>query len=216
MVAPHLRAWVAMASGQDEDGQAKTALSAEPARIWTRLRPRVVAFLATLGGIPVDNLGVLMRSHVRIDGASRMLTSPSAVGPARAAYLPRLVGDSGDAALVLSVRGDPCADVRLGAIRAPGAIGELSAASGVVRALPTHGQIGLLAAVEADALLAMGPETGPGRQIASMSQDPAVPPWWRHRGWWASLPGNRQVRGTMTRRGFGHDAPAVATLSGDV
>src|ERR1019366_9499964 len=101
MFAPHRRAWVAMASGDDEDGQAKAALRAVPARIWTRLRPSVVAFLAKLGGVPADSLGELMRLHGEVDRARRMLTSRSAVGPARAAYLPGLVRDPSGVALVL-------------------------------------------------------------------------------------------------------------------
>jgi hypothetical protein len=206
-----------MASGDDEDGQAKAALRAVPARIWTRLRPSVVAFLAKLGGVPADSLGELMRLHGEVDRARRMLTSRSAVGPARAAYLPGLVRDPGGVALVLPLLSDPEADVRLVASRAPGAIGESSAASRVLRELCTHhGQIGLPARVEAEALLAMGFEIGPALQIGLASEDPVVPPWGRLQVWWASLRGKRQVWGTMTRRGFGHDSPAVATLSGDV
>ncbi|TFB50266.1 HEAT repeat domain-containing protein [Cryobacterium tagatosivorans] len=175
LLAPYRHALIAIASGEDEDGQAKTALSALPAPTWDRLRPSVVAFLPKVRGTPADDLGELLRSHGEIERATRMLTSRSAIRRTRAAYLLGLVRDPNSAALVLPLLGDPDADVRLVAARALGAIGEPSAASGVLHALRTyHGQIGLPAWVAAEALLAMGVQIAPALRIGLASEDPAV------------------------------------------
>lgn len=175
LLTPYRHALIAMASGEDEDGQAKAALYAAPAPTWDRLRPSVVAFLPKVRGTPADDLGELLRSRGEIERATRMLTSRSAVRRARAAYLLGLVRDPDSAALVLPLLDDPDADVRLVAARALGAIGEPSAASGVLHALRTHhGQIGLPAWVAAEALLAMGVQIAPALQIGLASEDPAV------------------------------------------
>ena len=175
LLLPYRHALIAMASGEDEDGQAKASLYAVPAPTWDRLRPSVVAFLTKVRGTPADDLGELLRSRGEIESARRMLTSRSAVRRARAAYLIGLVRDSDSVALVLPLLGDPHADVRLVAARSLGAIGEPSAASGVLDALRTnHGQMGLPAWVAAEALLAMGAQIAPALQIGLASEDPAV------------------------------------------
>ena len=175
LLAPYRRALITMASGEDEDGQAKAALYAVPAPAWDRLRGSVVAFLPKVRGTPADDLGELLRSHGEIERATRMLTSRSAVRRARAAYLLGLVRDPDSAALVLPLLGDPDADVRLVAARALGAIGEPSAASGVLHALrPHHEQIGLPAWVAVEALLAMGVQIAPALQIGLASEDATV------------------------------------------
>ncbi len=175
LLAPYRRALIAMASGEDEDGEAKAALRAVSAPTWDRLRPSVVAFLLTVRGTPADDLGELLRSHGDIERATRMLTSRSPVRRARAAYLIGLVRDPESAALLLPLLGDPDADVRLVATRALGAIGEPSAASSVLHALRTkHGQIGLPAWAAAEALLAMGVQIAPALQIGLVSEEAAV------------------------------------------
>ena len=175
LLLPYRHALIAMASGEDEDGQAKASLYAVPAPTWDRLRPSVVAFLTKVRGTPADDLGELLRSRGEIESAKRMLTSRSAVRRARAAYLIGLVRDMDSVALVLPLLGDPHADVRLVAARSLGAIGEPSAASGVLDALRTnHGQMGLPAWVAAEALLAMGAQIAPALQIGLASEDPAV------------------------------------------
>lgn len=175
MLAPHRGALIVMASGEDEDGQALAALCAVPAPIWARLRSSVVAFLPKVRGVPAEDLGGLMRSHGEIDEARRMLTSRSAVGRARAAYLLGLVRDADSVALLLPLLSDPAADVRMVAARALGTIGDPSAASGILQALRTsHGHIGLPAWVAAEALLAMGTEVGPALEFGLSSSDPAV------------------------------------------
>ena len=175
LLAPYRQAMIAIACGEDEGGQAKAALYAVAAPTWDRLRPSVVAFLPKVRGTPADDLGELLRSHGEIDRARRMLTSRSAVRRARAAYLLGLVRDRDSAALVLPLLSDPDADVRLVTARALGAIGEPSAASGVLQGVRTrHGQIGLPAWVATEALLAMGVQIGPALRIGLASDDPAV------------------------------------------
>jgi HEAT repeat protein len=175
LLAPYRHALIAMASGEDEDGQAKADLYAVSAPTWDRLRPSVVAFLTKVRGTPADDLGELLRSRGEIEAAKRMLTSRSAVRRARAAYLLGLVRDSDSVTLVLPLLGDPHADVRLVAARTLGAIGEPSAASAVLHALrANHGQIGLPAWVAAEALLAMGVQIAPALAIGLASEDPAV------------------------------------------
>lgn len=175
LLLPYRQALIAMASGEDEDGQARASLYAVPAPTWDRLRPSVVAFLTKVRGAPADDLGELLRSRGEIESARRMLTSRSAVRRARAAYLLGLVRDPDSAALLIPLLGDPHADVRLVAARSLGAIGEPSAASHVLDALRTHhGQIGLPAWVAAESLLAMGVQIAPALQIGLASEDPAV------------------------------------------
>jgi HEAT repeat protein len=175
LLASYRKALIAMASGEDEDGQAKDALYAVPATTWVRLRPNVLAFLPKVRGISADDLSDLMRFHGEIDRAKEMLTSRSAVRRAHGAYLLGLVRDRFSSPFLLRLLGDPDADVRLVAARALGVIGEPLAASGVLGALRTHhGQIGLPAWVAAEALLAMGSEITPGLQAGLASEDPAV------------------------------------------
>ena len=175
LLVPYRHALIAMASGEDEDGQAKASLYAVPAPTWDRLRPSVVAFLTKVRGTPADDLGELMRSHGEIEAAKRLLTSRSASRRARAAYLLGLVRDVDSLALLMPLLGDPDPDVRLVAARALGAIGDPSAASGVLHALGTsHGKIGLPAWVAAEALLAMGVQIAPALRNGLSSEDPGV------------------------------------------
>lgn len=175
LLAPYRNALIAMASGEDEDGQAKDTLYALPAPTWVRLRPNVLAFLPKVRGTSADDLSELMRFHGEIDRAKRMLTSRSAVRRAHAAYLLGLARDRDNAPLLLPLLNDPDADVRLVAARALGVIGEPLAASGVLGALRTqHGQIGLPAWVAAEASLAMGAEITPALKTGLTSEDPAV------------------------------------------
>ena len=175
MLAPYRHGLIMMASGEDEDGQAKAALCAVPAPTWARLRPSVVALLRKVRGHPADDLVEVMRAHGEVDHATRMLTSRSAVRRARGAYVLGLVRDPRNAVQLLPLLSDPASDVRLVAARALGAIGDPSAASGVLQALRNHhGQIGLPAWVATEALLAMGVEVGPILQIGLASEDPAV------------------------------------------
>ena len=175
LLAPYRGALIAIASGEDEDGQAKAALYAVPPTTWARLRPTVLAFLPKVRGASADDLSDLMRFHGEIDRATEMLTSRSAVRRAHGAYLLGLVRDRFSSPFLLRLLGDPDADVRLVAARALGVIGEPLAASGVLGALRTHhGQIGLPAWVAAEALLAMGSEITPALQAGLASEDAAV------------------------------------------
>lgn len=135
LLAPYRNALIAMASGEDEDGQAKDTLYAVPAPTWVRLRPNVLAFLPKVRGTSADDLRELMRFHGEIDRAKRMLTSRSAVRRAHAAYLLGLARDRFSSPLLLPLLNDPDADVRLVAARALGVIGEPLAASGILGAL---------------------------------------------------------------------------------
>jgi len=175
LLAPYRGALIAIASGEDEDGQAKAALCAVPPTTWARLRPTVLAFLPKVRGASADDLSDLMRFHGEIDRATEMLSSRSAVRRAHGAYLLGLVRDRLSSPFLLRLLGDPDADVRLVAARALGVIGEPLAASGVLGALHTqNGQIGLPAWVAAEALLAMGSEITPALQAGLTSEDPAV------------------------------------------
>lgn len=175
MLAPYRPGLIAMASDEDDDGKEKALLCAVPPRTWARLRPSVVAFLPKLRGHPADDLVEVMRAHGEIDHAKRSLTARSAVRRARGAHLLGLVRDPRSAVLVLPLLGDPAADVRLTAARALSAIGDPSAATGVLEAVRSHGgHAGIPAWVAAEALLGMGVELGPVLQIGLASEDSAV------------------------------------------
>ena len=175
LLAPYRQALIVIASGEDEDGEAKAVLSAVSAPTWSRLRGSVIAFLPKVRGAPVDDLGELLRSHGEIERATRMLTSRLAVRRARAAYLLGLIRDPDSAALLLPLLVDRAADVRLVAVRALGAIGEPSAASGILRSLRFHREHAALPAwLAAEALLGMGTQIAPALQLGLVSQDPAV------------------------------------------
>src|SRR5665647_1949857 len=60
LLAPYRSALIAIASGEDEDGQAKAALYAVPPTTWARLRPTVLAFLPKVRGASADDLSDLM------------------------------------------------------------------------------------------------------------------------------------------------------------
>ena len=79
LLTSYRSALIAIASGEDEDGQAKAALYAVPPTTWARLRPTVLAFLPKVRGASADDLSDLMRFHGEIDRATEMLTSRSAV-----------------------------------------------------------------------------------------------------------------------------------------
>jgi HEAT repeat protein len=171
-LAPYRNALIAMAAGEDEDGSAKAMLYAVPADIWPHLRLFVLGLLPKVRGASAEDLGELMRVHGEVDRAREMLTSPSAVRRAHAAYLLGLVRDHESVALVLPLLADPDADVRLVAARALGVIGESSAAGDILDAVGTiQGQIGLPAWVAAEALLAMGDEITPALRDGLTSAD---------------------------------------------
>lgn len=175
LLATYRHALIAIASGEDEDGRAKTVLDAVDASTWKRLRPSVVALLSKVQGTAVDNLGELLRSHGEIKRATKMLTSRSAVQRARAAYLLGLVRDPNVTTLVLPLLNDSDANVRLVAARALGTIGEASAAGGILHALRiSRGRIGLPAFVAVEALLAMGAEIAPALDKGLTSNDSTV------------------------------------------
>lgn len=157
LFAPHRNALIVMASGEDDDGQAKAALHDVGALTWASLRPHVLGLLSKVRGEAADDLSDLLRFHGDIDNAQGMLTVRSAVRRAHAAYLLGLVRDQENARLVVPLLGDPDVDVRRVAARALGFIGDPSAAGGVLDAVRNQqGRIGLPAWVAAEALLAMG------------------------------------------------------------
>lgn len=64
MLAPYRQVLVAMAAGEDEDGQAKAARCAVAPRVWARLRASVIP---KVRGAPAENLGDLLRGRCRGD-----------------------------------------------------------------------------------------------------------------------------------------------------
>ena len=172
LLAPYRRALLAMASGEDETGQAKAELYEVPPHTWDRLRPSVLAFLTKVRGASAADLGELLRSHGEIERATKMLTSRSAVHRARAAYLFGLVRDPTTAPLVIPLLSDSNADVRFVATRSLGFIGDPSAAGDVLRALRnSHGRIGVPAWIAAEALLAMGIEIASALRVGLAADD---------------------------------------------
>lgn len=175
LLSTYRHALIAIASDEDDDGQAKAVLDAVPGPIWRRLRPRVVAFLPKVRGAAADDLGELLRSRGEIDRATKMLTSRSGVRRARGAYLLGLVRDPNLAVLLIPLLEDREPDVRLVSARALGEIGESSAANGILRALRTsRGRIGLPDWVAVEALLAMGAEIAPALESGLTSNVAAV------------------------------------------
>ncbi|MEO8140958.1 MAG: HEAT repeat domain-containing protein [Gemmatimonadota bacterium] len=157
LFAPYRNALIVMASGEDDDGHAKVALSSVGALTWACLRPKVLSLLPKVRGGAAEDLSDLLRLHGDIDNAQGMLTARSAVRRARAAYLLGLVRDPENVLIVMPLLRDPDADVRRVAARALGFIADPSAASGILDAVRTQqGRIGLPDWVAAEALLAMG------------------------------------------------------------
>jgi len=172
VLAPYRRELIVLASGEDENSQAKNILYGAPESSWPSMRPFVLGMLPKVRGMAAVELSELLRFHGELDKAEKMLTSRSAVRRAHAAYLLGLVRDPGNASLVLPLLTDPDADVRLVAARALGVIGEPSAANGVLDAVGTHdGQLGLPAWVAAEALLAMGEEIVPALKDGLACED---------------------------------------------
>ncbi len=166
---------LAIASDEDDSGQAKAVLNVVPMPIWERLRPSVIAFLPKVRGTAAEDLSALLRSRGEIDRAKKMLTSRSGVRRARGAYLLGLVRDRNLAAHLIPLLTDRDADVRLVAARSLGVIGATSAADGILQALrTTRGRIGLPAWVAIDALLGMGVGIAPAIETGLISDDAAV------------------------------------------
>lgn len=126
---------IAIASDEDEDGEAKLVLNAVPLPIWERLRPSVIAFLPKVRGTAAEDLSQLLRSRGEIKRATEMLTSRSGVRRARGAYLLGLARDRNLAALLIPLLADRDPGVRLVAARSLGVIGATSAADGILQAL---------------------------------------------------------------------------------
>jgi len=166
---------LAIASDEDEEGEAKQVLFAVPVPIWERLRPSVIAFLSKVRGTAAEDLSDLLRSRGEIERATEMLTSRSGVVRARGAYLLGLVRDRNLAALLIPLLADRDADVRLVAARSLGVIGATQAADGILQALRTsRGRRGLPAWVAVDALLGMGVEIAPAIENGLTSDYAAV------------------------------------------
>lgn len=166
---------LAIASDEDDEGEAKQVLYAVPVTIWERLRPSVVAYLSKVRGTAAEDLSELLRSRGEIKRATEMLTSRSGVQRARGAYLLGLVRDRNLAELLIPLLADRDAAVRLVAARSLGVIGATSAADGLLQALRTsRGRMGLPAWVAVDALLGMGVEIAPAIEMGLASDDAAV------------------------------------------
>ena len=175
LLAPYRRSLLAIASGEDETGQAKAALYEIPSHTWDRLRPSVLALLTKVRGAAAEDLSDLLRSHGEVERATKMLASRSAVHRARAAYLFGLVRDPSTALLVVPLLSDANADVRFVATRSLGFIGVPSSASEILQALGnSQGRIGVPAWIAAEALLAMGVEIAPALRAGLASHDVAV------------------------------------------
>ena len=176
LLAPYRSALIAMASGEDEDGHAKSLLYSLPAPTWALLRESVLAFLPKVRGSSADDLSDLMRFHGEIDRATSMVASRRAVRRAGGAYLLGLTRDRHHAPLLVPLLRDHDPDVRLVAARALGVLGEPLAASAVLGALSVahRGQIGLPAWVAAEALLAMGTEITATLKAGLSSPDAVV------------------------------------------
>ena len=175
LLAPYRSSLLALASGEDETGQAKAELSEIPSHTWDRLRPSVIVLLTKVRGAAAEDLSDLLRSHGEVEKATKMLTSRSAVHRARAAYLFGLIRDPNTAPLVVPLLSDPNADVRFVATRSLGFIGVPSSASEILQAIgSSQGRIGVPAWIAAEALLSMGIEIAPALRAGLASNDVAV------------------------------------------
>ncbi len=175
MLLAYRRELIAIASDEDEDGEAKSVLNAVPMQIWEEIRPSVIGFLPKVRGTAAEDLSELLRSRGEISRAIQLLTSRSGVRRARAAYLLGLVRDRELASLLIPLLADRDPDVRFVAARSLGVIGATSAAEGILQALrTTRRRIGLPAWVAVDALLGMGVEIAPAIEIGLTSGNAAV------------------------------------------
>ena len=166
---------IAIASDEDEDGEAQAVLYAVPTPIWERLRSSVIAFLPKVRGTAAEDLSELLRSRGEIDRAIKMLTSRSGVRRARGAYLLGLVRDRDHVELLIPLLADRDLDVRLIAAHSLGEIGATSAANGILQAIrTTRGRMGLPARVAVEALLGMGVEIAAVIEAGLTSHDAAV------------------------------------------
>lgn len=166
---------IAIASDEDESGQAKQVLNAIAESTWQILRPSAIAFLSKVRGTAAEDLSELLRSRGDIRRATEMLTSRSGVQRARGAYLLGLVRDQNLATLLIPLLADRDAGVRLVAARSLGVIGATPAANGILLALRnSRGRLGLPAWVAVDALLGMGVEIAPIIEMGLASDDAAV------------------------------------------
>ena len=161
MIGPYRHALLAVATGEDDDGQGRCELDAVPNRVWKHMDLAVVSMLSHVRGTPTEALAGILRVHGEIDRAVAMTRSRSAVKRSRGAYLLGLVRDKASVSVLLPLLSDKTEEVRLVATRALGAIGEPAAAEAVIEALRLRqGRIGVPAWIAADALLGMGVDIG--------------------------------------------------------
>ena len=175
LLAPHRPLLLAVASGEDPEGDARARLQHLPDRSWEHVRGAVVAMLAKVRGAPAESLAGLLQARGEVDRATARLRSRSAVGRARGAYLLGLLQDPRHVPALLPLLSDPSAEVRLVAVRSLGLVGDPSAAEAVLAAVPSRGgRIGVPAWAAAEALIGMGMGVAPGVRAALASADPAV------------------------------------------
>jgi HEAT repeat protein len=175
LLAPHRPLLLAVAAGEDGEGSAHASLQRLPDRSWQHVRVAVIAMLAKVRGAPAESLVGLLQAHGEVDRATARLRSRSAVSRARGAYLLGLLQDPVHVPALLPLLSDPSPEVRLGAVRSLGLIGDACAAEAVLAAVPLQGgRIGVPAWVAAEALIGMGMSVAPVVRTALASADPAV------------------------------------------
>ncbi len=156
-VAPYRAALLAVASGEDDAGDAVARLRAVPARTWTAVRDLAVSLLGKVRGDPAAQLVALLDGRGELDRARTGVRSPSAVRRARNAHLLGLAGRVEDAAVLVPLLTDRAAEVRLVAARSLGLIGAPEVARDLFAALrPVRRRPGIPTAVAAEAVLGLG------------------------------------------------------------
>lgn len=163
-------ALIEVASGEDEDGSARRALTATTGATRAAVDEGVADFLAKVRGGPADQLVEILRSHGALREAVRLLRHRSPVRRTRAALLLGLSRDSGGVPGLVEALDDHSAEVRSAAAHGLGLIGDDGTAPALLAAIAGPSG-GIPAGVAAEALLELGVGIAPALREALASTD---------------------------------------------
>ncbi len=154
LVAPFRGHLLAVSAGEDDDGEHRAALISAPRESREAIDTAIRQLLKKVRGVPADHLIEVLVAHDAPTRALADLTHRSAVRRARGAQLLGLCRVNHSLPALVTVLGDPAAEVRASAAYALGLIGNPAGAKDLLDAVGAERSIP--AGPAADALGAMG------------------------------------------------------------
>ncbi|GAB3444553.1 hypothetical protein GCM10027517_24370 [Phycicoccus ginsengisoli] len=171
-LAPYRMHLVALAAGEDEDGDHLQTLMDAPEAVRGVIDDAVVEFLQKVRGAPTEELSMVLLTHGALERAPHHLRSRHERERARAAQMLGLCRVGSALPLLIEALRDTSLEVRVAAAQALGQLGEATAAAPLLAAVGA--EHGIPAGVGADAVGSLGVGVAPALVDALASPSPTT------------------------------------------